>query len=137
MSCSVPDLLWKQATLPICLGGFCLGEASRTAPSFLSSCHSTQCLAMHLIGKNVVSIWGSNSVPGEESAATMMTHLIGHPLSFIDSLQHDLQNGHDFTILSTDRAGISLRDQARLSTLSTPHSGSWLRTFTNSKLACP
>ena len=110
-------------------------EASRTAPAaFLSSCHSTRCLAMHLIGKNVVSIRDSNSVPGEDSAAAMMTHLLGHPLSFTDSSQHGLQNGIDFSLLSTVKAGSSLRDQARLSTLSTPHSGSWLRAFPNPKV---
>ena len=43
--------------------GFGLGEATRTAPAaFLSSCHSTRCLVMHLILKNVVSIRDSNSV---------------------------------------------------------------------------
>ena len=135
LGCSVSDLSWKQATLPIRLGGFGLGEASRTAPAaFLSSCHSTQCLAMHFIGKNVVSIRDSNSVPGEDSAAAIMTHLLGHPLSFTDSSQHGLQNGLDLSLLSTVKAGSSLRDQARLSTLSAPHSGLWLRAFPNPKV---
>ncbi len=91
---------------------------------------------MHIIGKNVVSIRDINSVSGEDSAAAMMTHLLGHPLSFTDSSQHGLQNGLDFSLLSTVKAGSSLRNQARLSTLSAPHSGSWLRAFPNRKLAC-
>ena len=135
LGCSVSDLSWKQATLPIRLGGFGLGEASRTAPAaFLSSCHSTRCLAMHLIGKNVVSIGDSISVAGEDSAAAVMTHLLGHPPSFTDSSQHGLQNGLDFSLLSTVKAGSSLRDQACLSSLSAPHSGSWLRAFPNPKV---
>ena len=134
LGCSVSDLSWKQATLPIRLGGFALGEANRTAPAaFLSSCHSTRSLAMHLIGKNVVSIRDSNSVPGEDSAATMVTRLLGHPLSFTDFSQHGLQNGLDFSLLSTVKAGSSLSDQARLSTLSAPYSHSWLRAFPNPK----
>ena len=89
---------------------------------------------MHLIGKNVVSIRDSNSAPEEDSAAAMMTHLLGHPLSFTASSQHGLQNGLDFSLLSTVKAGSSLGDQARLSTLSAPDSGSWLRAFPKPKV---
>ena len=92
---------------------------------------------MHLIGKTVVSIRDFNSVPGEDSAAAMMTHLLGHPLFFPDPSQHGLQNGLDFSLLSTVKAGSSLRDQARLSTLSAPHSSSWLRAFPNPKVGLP
>ena len=89
---------------------------------------------MHLIVKDVVSIQDSNSVPGEDSAAAMTTHLVGNSLSFTDSLQHGLQNCLDFSLLSTVKACSSLRDQASLSTLSAPHSGSWLREFPNPKV---
>ena len=92
---------------------------------------------MHLIGKNVVSILGFNSVPGEDSAAAMMNRLLGHPLFFPDPSQHGLQNGLNFSLLSIVKAGSSLRDQARLSTLSAPHSSLWLRAFPNPKVGLP
>ena len=91
---------------------------------------------MHLIEKNVVSIRGFNSVPGEDSAAAMMTHLLGHPLSFPDPSQHGLQNGLDSSLLSAVKAGSSLRDQARLSTLSAPILVRGYGHFQTPKLAC-
>ena len=47
---SVSDLAWKQATLPVCLGGLGLREASRSSSAaFVGSCNSCRQLSLRLL----------------------------------------------------------------------------------------
>ncbi len=47
---SMSDVCWKQATLPVRLGGLGLREACRTAPAaFIGSCNSTRKLLNQLL----------------------------------------------------------------------------------------
>ena len=51
-----------------------------------------------------------------------------------DTSQHGIQKALDASVLSTIKSNSSLRDQARLGTLASPHSGSWLRACLNPKV---
>ncbi|XP_062503718.1 uncharacterized protein LOC134180557 [Corticium candelabrum] len=49
-SSSISDLAWKQATLPVCLGGLGLHEASRSSSAaFVGSCNSSRQLSLRLL----------------------------------------------------------------------------------------
>ena len=57
------DACWKQATLPVGLGGLGLREASRTAPAaFIGSCNSTRKLLSQLLGHATSFVDGSEHV---------------------------------------------------------------------------
>ena len=60
---SMSDACWKQATLPVCLGGLGLREASRTAlAAFIGSCNSTHKLLSQLLGHATSFVDGSEHV---------------------------------------------------------------------------
>ena len=49
-SSSISDLAWRQATLPVCLGGLGLREASRSSSAaFVGSCNSSQQLSLRFL----------------------------------------------------------------------------------------
>ena len=136
---SIPDTSWLQATLPIRMGGFGLREAHRTAPAaFLGSCNSTRHLAWQLISNDsqfLASPPVTYILHGENLVTTEMKYLLGQwSAPFTDTSQHGLQGKLDASLLSSIKSSSSLRDQARLSTLASPHSGSWLRAIPNPKL---
>ena len=128
---SIPDTSWLQATLPIRMGGFGLWEAHRTAPAaFLGSCNSTRHLAWQLISTDSQSsasppVTCTYILPGENIVVTEMKYLLGlWSAPFTDTSKHGLQGKLDASLLSSIKSSSSLRDQARLSTLASPHSGS-------------
>ena len=54
---SIPDLSWKQATLPVRLGGLGLCESTRTAPAaFLASCNLSYELVLQLLSGTQQSV---------------------------------------------------------------------------------
>ena len=71
-NCSLSENSWKQATLPIRLGGLGLREACRSAPaSYLASCNSTRqliCLFHSLLSQSKVSfsIVNEHTFPEEQ-----------------------------------------------------------------------
>ena len=91
---------------------------------------------MHLIEKNDGSIQDSTSVPGKASAAAMMTHLLGHSLLFTDSSQNSLQNGLEFSLLSTVKLAAASGIKLALVLCLLPILVRGYRHFQTPKLAC-
>ena len=70
----------------------------------------------------------------EDAAKLQWTRLLNNSeCDFTKATQHSLQD-LDLATLVEIKAQSSLRDQAHLNTLSSPHSGSWLRAVPNPKL---
>ena len=132
---SISDQSWIQATLPMRMGGLGLREATRTAPAaFLGSCRSTRSLAFHLISRDPQGLsLPDSTLVGEDAAIREFNSLFESSVEENYS-QHDLQNVLDNALTNHIMANSSLRDQARLNTVRTPHAGSWLRAIPNPKL---
>ena len=118
-----------------------LREATRTAPAaFLGSCHFTRSLALHLIGQDpqpssLSSTLDVSNLVGEDTATLQFNYLLGSCSDECKDLsQHGFQTVLDSSLLNNVRANSSLRDQARLNTITAPHSGSWLRAIPNPKI---
>ena len=83
---SVSDRAWRQATLPLSLGGLGLREASCVSPAaFLGSCVGSQGLCARLLALFHDSTVTFPSIPGEDSASTYLSSLLsGGPLPPVD-----------------------------------------------------
>ena len=107
-------------------------QASASAlPAFVSSRNSTREVALHLLGADPDDPVESDYFPsGEESQAREQLRLILpdllHPAS-----QRSIQRALDSLSLTSLKASLCLRDQARLNTIASPHAGAWLRALPN------
>ena len=137
---SIPDLFWKQATLPVRLSGLGLRESTRTAPAaFLASCNSSCELVLQLLsGMQQSAIIPSSSLDqglSLKGRSVVQDHLRTLlPTAKIDVLttsQHQLQSLLDSTMWHSIKDNTSLRDRARLNTISAQHAGAWLRAIPN------
>ncbi|XP_062518293.1 uncharacterized protein LOC134193482 [Corticium candelabrum] len=146
---SVSDVAWKQATLPIRLGGLGLRETCRTsALAFVGSCNFTRDLSIRLLGCTKPPVLRSSEgpitnpdvpdllFPGEVSSREQLlsTLLSTADVDLGGASQHDLQEIFDKSLLSDIKNSVSIRDQARLNAISTPHAGAWLRAIPNRNL---
>ena len=136
ISClSLSDSSWKQATLLVCHSGLGLRESCRTAPTaFTGSCNSTRDLIRRLLGyaqSPVLLI-----VPGEMSSHEHLLSMMQSTtqVDLWSSTQHQLQEILDKSLFLHVKNSMSLRNQARLHTISTPHAGSWLGAILNKNL---
>ncbi|XP_062510401.1 uncharacterized protein LOC134186441 [Corticium candelabrum] len=140
---------WLQASLPVRQGGLGLREAVRMSSSaFIGSCNSVRSLCSPLLPTTPLleeSVPNSNysspdfSVfPGESTAKDHIRSLAPDSLDTIDltsSSQRDLQRLLDTKLSTTILENASLRDRARLDTISAPHAGAWLRAIPNPNLS--
>ena len=147
---SLSDPCWKQATLPVSLGGLGLREASRTAPAvFIGSCNSTRKLLSQLLGHTVAMSSVDRSehftlassdqnlvIPGELSTREKLMSVFSHheDIDLMSSKQHELQVVLDSSLLRKIKAESNLREKARLNSVSARHSGAWLMAIPNQKL---
>ena len=135
---SIPDLSWKQATLPVRLGGLGLRDSTRTSPSLQ--------VAIHLVLWCLVCCLGYKSLPPlsvHHSARTCFSKVnvlqtINYVASYLPSkttfrmsTQRQLQSILDSAMWHSIRDNASLRDRARLNTISAQHAGAWLRAVPN------
>ena len=104
---SVSDQAWRQATLPLSLGGLGLRKASCVSPAaFLGSCVGSQGLCARLLALFHDSTVTFPSIPGRDSASTYLPSLLsGGPLPPVDHpskaqsiFQHSL-DFHNFSAL--------------------------------------
>ena len=140
-NCSLSENSWKQATLPIRLGGLGLREACRTAPaSYLASCNSTRqliCRFHSLLSQLKVSfsIVNKHTFPGEHVAHKRLCQSIPDTaLKTEMTSQRSLQSRLDSDLSSSPKDSASIRDRARLNTISGQHAGAWLRALPNLSL---
>ena len=138
---SISDLSWRQATLPIRYGGLGLREASRSvASAFLGSCNSARPLIAVLLNKqhfsgHTLSEDQPVNIVREDAAKLQWTCLLNNSdCAFTKATQHSLQDLLDLATLAEIKVQSSLQDPARLNTLSSTHSGSWLWAVPNPKL---
>ncbi|XP_062512057.1 uncharacterized protein LOC134187899 [Corticium candelabrum] len=142
VDCSLSESSWQQATLPIRLGGLGLREASRCHPAaYLSSCNSSRHLASYLLSMS--SQWNMSYsdegqaivFPGESTAQDFLQLPLPDNNHKIDSTsQHQLQLRLDSALWSSLKESASIRDRARLNTISGQHTGAWLRAIPNPNL---
>ena len=137
---SIPDLSWKQATLPVRLGGLGLRESTSTAPAaFLASCNSSYELVLQLLsGMQQSAIIPSSSLDQglslkgrsvvEDRLRTLLTTA---KIDVLTTSQHQLQSLLDSTMWHSIKDNTSLRDHARLNTISAQHAGAWLWAIPN------
>ena len=140
---------WLQASLPVRQGGLVLREAVRMSSSaFIGSCNSVQSLCSRLVPTTPLleeSVPNSNypspdfsAFPRESAAKDHIRSLVPDSLDTIDftlSSQRDLQRLPDTKLSTTILEKASLRDRARLNTISAPHAGAWLRAIPNPNLS--
>ena len=143
---SITDTAWLQATLPVRLGGLGLREAVKSAPAaYVGSCNSTKLLVQDFVRKACNSLASTNvpvptSLLLEESESYLQScsflknehsHLL---LDFNNSTQRQIQSKLDADLFNCLLNNASLRDRARLNSISTPHAGAWLRAIPNPNL---
>ena len=140
---SMSDTCWKQATLPVRLGGLDLSEASRTAPAaFIGSCNSTRILLSQLLGHATSFVDGSEHfnlasfdqnliVPGELPTRETLRSVLSHyeDIDFKASNQRKFQAVLDSSLPRKIKAKSNLRDKAHLNSVSARHSGTWLMQY--------
>ena len=140
---------WLQASLPVRQGGLGLREAVRMSSSaFTGSCNSVRSLCSRLLPTTPLleeTVPNSNysspdfsAFPGESAAKDHIRSLVPDSLDIIDltsSSQHDLQRLLNTKLSTTILEKASLRDCARLNTISAPHAGAWLRAIPNPNLS--
>ena len=133
---SISDSSWIQATLPARLGGLGLREAScSAAAAFLGSCNSSRELIAQLLSTTYFA--QAIAIPGEDAARSYLSDLLHTfciDLNDPGLSQHGLQSHLDSSTLTFLKSVSSIRDQARLSSLATPHTGAWHRAIPNPKL---
>ena len=145
---SIPDLSWKQATLLVRLGSLGLCKSTRTAPAaFLASCNSSCELVLQVLpGTQQPAVISSSSLDQGLSLKGisvvedhLRTLLPTAKIDFLTTSQHQLQSLLDSTMWHSLKDKTSLRDRARLNTISAQHAGAWLRAIPNPKtgLAVP
>ena len=150
ISClSLSDVSWEQATLPIRVGGLSLREACRTASlALVSSCNSTRDLAHQLLSNAQLPVLRGSDVPftdpdlpdlifpGKVSSHEQLLSVFPSTadVGLWVASQHQLQEIIDKSLLSDVKNSVSIRDQARLNSISTPHAGAWLWAIPNSNL---
>ena len=147
--CSTSDMSWLQASLPVRQGGLGLREAVRMSSSaFIGSCNSVRSLCSRLLPTTPLleeSVLNSNysspdfsAFPGESAAKDHIRSLVPDSLDTIDltsSSRRNLQRLLDTKLSTTILEKASLRDRARLNTISAPHAGAWLRAIPNPNLS--
>ena len=140
-NCSLSENSWKQATLPIRLGGLRLREACRSAPaSYLASCNSTRqliCWFHSLLPQLKVSFFivNEHTFPGEQVAHERLCQSIPDTaLKTEMTSQKSLQSRLDSDLSSSLKDSASIRDRARLNTISGQHAGAWLQALPNLSL---
>ena len=108
--------------------------------AFIGSCNATRQLSEQLLRKEhqeypPPSVDSSFCVPGEQPARDLLQKLIpGHaPDPNIDD-QHHLQALLDSDLCSSLKDDSSLRDRARINTISAQHAGAWLSALPNPNL---
>ena len=143
---SISDSAWLQATLPIGKGGLGIRESLPTAGlGFVASCNSSRKLVDMFLSRSLPSSDFSHAasqsitlISGESEARTVLSSVLSDSdLSSIDlmtSTQRQLQSQLDSKLYSCLLATASIRDKARLNTISSPHAGAWLRAVPNSNL---
>ena len=140
---SLSDMAWSQATLPIRLGGLGIREACRShSAAFVGSYNATRVLSSRLLGHLFSSpvITLPNDVPmssnppdlifpGELQAREHLSSLLpaNSTVSLFSDRQHHFQSVLDSSLQSQIKASVSLRDRARINTISAPFAGSWIR----------
>ena len=145
-SSSVSDLAWKQATLPVRLGGLGLREASRSSSAaFVGSCNSSRQLSLRLLNDSAFmpvheeNDWTqhSSSFPGEVQCRQHLASLLpptSSVSSSVSSTQHSFQKALDDALRSSIKVSlVSLREQARFCAVAYPHAGAWLRAIPHLK----
>ena len=135
---SLSDEAWLQATLPIKRGGLGLREAQRTSSiAFISSCNRSRDLVSRFLHATSVEELPGCRIDGESNAKEEFLQKFGTVESScnIDSpSQHALQLQVDNGSYEALKLSCTLRDQARLNTISEPHAGAWLRAVPNPNL---
>ncbi|XP_062511254.1 uncharacterized protein LOC134187153 [Corticium candelabrum] len=143
---SISDSAWHQATLPLKVGGLGLKEAVPTSSAaFLGSCNFSRNLVSFFLDKEASNTTDlddiTNSpyvcIPGENHARNILPKYLGSdtiPPNLTNASQRQIQSRIDSHLLSNLKEGFSLRDQARINTISTPHAGAWLKAIPNPKL---
>ena len=132
---SISDSAWHQATLPLQVGGLGLKEAvPNSSAVFLGSCNFSRNLVSFFLDKNAFNTTDlddiTNSryvcIPGENDARNILPKYLGSdtiPPNLTNASQRQIQSRIDSHLLSNLKKGFSLRDQARINTISTPHAG--------------
>ena len=147
--CSTSDMSWLQASLPVRQWGLGLRGAVRMPSSaFIDSCNSVRSLCSHLLPTTPLleeSVPNSNylstdfsAFPEESAAKDHIRSLVPDSLDTIDltsSSQCDLQRLLDTKLSTTILEKASLRDRARLNTISAHHARTWLRAIPNPNLS--
>ena len=135
---SLSDEAWLQATLPIKRGGLGLREAQRTSSiAFISSCNRSRDLVSRFLHATSVEELPGCRIDGESNAKEEFLQKFGTVESScnIDSpSQHALRLQVDNGSYEALKLSCTLRDQARLNTISEPHAGVWLRAVPNPNL---
>ncbi|XP_062520053.1 uncharacterized protein LOC134195061 [Corticium candelabrum] len=119
-----------------------------SSSAFIGSCNSVRSLCSRLLPTTPLleeSVLNSNysspdysTFPGESAARDHIRNLVPDSLDTIDltsSSQRDLQRLLDTKLSTTILEKASLRDRARLNTISAPHAGAWLRAIPNPNLS--
>ena len=142
IDCSLLESSWQQATFPIRLDGLGLREAPRCHPAaYLASCNSSRHLTSYLLSMS--SQWNmsySNEgqvivFPGKTTAQDFLQlHLPDNNHKIDSTSQHQLQLPLDSALWSSLRDSASIRDRARLNTISGQHTGAWLGAVPNPNL---
>ena len=136
---SISDMAWKQASLPIRLGGLGLREASRSSSAaFIGSCNASRPVALRLLHGQLHSSATDEEIlffPGEHEQWQYLQRLLPDIKDCSqNATQHHLQSLLDSSLSNSLKHNASLRDRARLNTISAQHAGAWLRALPNSNL---
>ena len=131
---SISDQSWLQATLPCSLGGLGLREASQASPAaFLGCCVSSFALCSQLLSSFSGYSITLSSIPGKELAITCLsasfsgTPVPEVPASQLSEAQRIFQSQLDACQSNSLLSSCSLRDQARIRTISSHSCASaWL-----------
>ena len=140
---SLSDMTWTQATLPIRLGGLGIREACRShSAAFVGSCNAARVLSSrllkHLFSSPVITLPSdvpmSSIFPGELQAREHLSLLLpaNSTVFLFSDRQHHFQSVLDSSLQSQIKASVSLRDGARINTISAPFAGLWIRATPNS-----
>ena len=135
---SLSDVAWKQASLPIKYGGLGLRLANKASYlAFIESCNSTRKLLCHFLGISSIDEISSLKVNGEsQSKETFFTTYenVQIDTDINAASQHSLQSQVDKWDFDLLKESCSIRDKARLNTISEPHAGAWLTAIPNPNL---
>ena len=135
---SLPDVAWKQASLPIKYGDLGLRLANKASClAFNGSCNSTQKLVCRFLGVSSIDEISSLKVNGESQVRE--TFFTTYENVQIDTdinvaSQHSLQSQVDKWDFDLLKESCSIRDKARLNTISEPRAGAWLTAIPNPNL---